>query len=342
MNTNNAVQLQDKIDGHDIYPRTLASLVQTSDGSNIEDGKANKSDVYTKNEINTLLENKQSTLVSGTNIKTINNISLLGSGNLPLADLTEAKKSDSPTYKALKQGEEQMVVLKSMGDLDIIPLDSSLQKYDLNNDGAINYAEISILYSIMLGKKYDGFYYQVVNQIEGDTSSPLILQKSEDKTNWEDVVGKEPDINGNGSITGQDATGFYNLITSIAAQQGVEYNSDEFTGSTALFSVFDPKEKKIIIGYNFKDYIDPKYDKEDYTLLKLNPSPNVIYCNSFNNKLYRWCKTPEDRKMVELNSLATPTLRDVILRVEQVERQMKNLEGSVDTDPKTPVEPAES
>jgi hypothetical protein len=48
MNTNNAVQLQDKIDGHDIYPRTLASLVQTSDGSNIEDGKANKSDVYTK------------------------------------------------------------------------------------------------------------------------------------------------------------------------------------------------------------------------------------------------------------------------------------------------------
>jgi len=95
-----------------------------------------------------------------------------------------------------------MVVLKSMGDLDIIPLDSSLQKYDLNNDGAINYAEISILYSIMLGKKYDGFYYQVVNQIEGDTSSPLILQKSEDKTNWEDVVGKEPDINGNGSITG--------------------------------------------------------------------------------------------------------------------------------------------
>jgi len=58
MNTNNAVQLQDKIDGHDIYPRTLASLVQTSDGSNIEDGKANKSDVYTKNEINTLLENK--------------------------------------------------------------------------------------------------------------------------------------------------------------------------------------------------------------------------------------------------------------------------------------------
>ena len=108
MNTNNAVQLQDKIDGHDIYPRTLASLVQTSDGSNIEDGKANKSEVYTKSQVDTLLQDKQSTLVSGTNLKTINNTSLLGSGNLPLADLIEAKKSDSPTYKALKYGEEQI------------------------------------------------------------------------------------------------------------------------------------------------------------------------------------------------------------------------------------------
>ena len=39
---------------------------------------------YTKTETNTLLNGKQATLVSGTNIKTINNESLLGSGNIDI------------------------------------------------------------------------------------------------------------------------------------------------------------------------------------------------------------------------------------------------------------------
>ena len=39
---------------------------------------------YTKTETNTLLGGKQATLVSGTNIKTINNESLLGSGNIDI------------------------------------------------------------------------------------------------------------------------------------------------------------------------------------------------------------------------------------------------------------------
>ena len=37
---------------------------------------------YTKSEVNTALNAKQNTLVSGTNIKTINNESILGSGNI--------------------------------------------------------------------------------------------------------------------------------------------------------------------------------------------------------------------------------------------------------------------
>ena len=42
------------------------------------------SNYYTKSETNTLLNAKQDTLVSGTNIKTINNQSLLGSGNIDI------------------------------------------------------------------------------------------------------------------------------------------------------------------------------------------------------------------------------------------------------------------
>lgn len=40
---------------------------------------------YTESEVDTALNNKQATLVSGTNIKTINNTSLLGSGNITIS-----------------------------------------------------------------------------------------------------------------------------------------------------------------------------------------------------------------------------------------------------------------
>ena len=45
-------------------------------------GKADKATTYTKSDVDTALSGKQATLVSGENIKTINNQSLLGSGNI--------------------------------------------------------------------------------------------------------------------------------------------------------------------------------------------------------------------------------------------------------------------
>jgi hypothetical protein len=44
-----------------------------------------KKNYYTKNETDLLLNDKQDTLVSGTNIKTINGNSVLGSGNLVIS-----------------------------------------------------------------------------------------------------------------------------------------------------------------------------------------------------------------------------------------------------------------
>ena len=46
-------------------------------------------DCYTKLEINSVLEDKQDTLISGDNIKTINNQSLLGSGNIEIEETEE-------------------------------------------------------------------------------------------------------------------------------------------------------------------------------------------------------------------------------------------------------------
>ena len=47
-------------------------------------GKADTATTYTKTEVDTALGDKQDTLVSGTNIKTINNESILGSGNIDI------------------------------------------------------------------------------------------------------------------------------------------------------------------------------------------------------------------------------------------------------------------
>lgn len=51
--------------------------------------KADKSTTYTKTEVDTALNGKQATLVSGTNIKTVNNLSLLGSGNITVGTLNK-------------------------------------------------------------------------------------------------------------------------------------------------------------------------------------------------------------------------------------------------------------
>lgn len=285
--------------------------------------------MYTQTEVDSLLNNKQDTLQDGINVKTINSSSILGSGNFLLADLDEDTKA-SVTYKALKQGQEQMLVLKSMGDLDIIPLDASLEEFDLNDDGTINYAEVSILQSIILGGKYDGFYYRAVHQDENDPTSRLLLQKSEDQEHWETVPNKNPDIEQDHNITAADVTAIYRIIINANTEQGVGYDQNEFVGRDTIFSVYDSEEKKIIIGYNFEKYIDPSKDKDQYTILTLDPSPNVIYCNSFNNKLYRWNANSED--MVELNISSSATIsrmESLLRRVRQVEDQIEGLEELV-------------
>lgn len=50
----------------------------------ITDDNSEGVNVYTKSEVDSLLNNKQDTLVSGTNIKTVNGESLLGSGNIKI------------------------------------------------------------------------------------------------------------------------------------------------------------------------------------------------------------------------------------------------------------------
>jgi len=63
--------------------------------------------------------------------------------------------------------------------------------------------------------------------------------------------------------------------------------------------LFDPTINKLKIGYDYKSYIDPSTEnRENLILLTLDPSPNVVYCNSVTNTLYRW--NTSLNKMVKL------------------------------------------
>ena len=97
---------------------------------------ADLSNYYTKTQTDTLLDNKQDTLVSGTNIKTINNESILGEGNIEIqggggeqvqSDWTELDTED-PAY------------IKHKPDLSVYATQSQLSNYydKGQTDGLLN------------------------------------------------------------------------------------------------------------------------------------------------------------------------------------------------------------
>ena len=68
---------QSEYDGLAVKEANTFYIISDAEGGNL-------SNYYTKGETDTLLGKKQPTLVSGTNIKTINNESLLGEGNIDI------------------------------------------------------------------------------------------------------------------------------------------------------------------------------------------------------------------------------------------------------------------
>lgn len=69
--------------------------------------KADTATTYTKTEVDTALGGKQATLVSGTNIKTINNQSILGSGNIDIqgggSDINVVQTTGTSTTDVMSQ-----------------------------------------------------------------------------------------------------------------------------------------------------------------------------------------------------------------------------------------------
>lgn len=99
------------------------------------------SNYYTKGETDTLLGEKQPTLVSGTNIKTINNESLLGEGNIDLVETSAVTTSVSSTSTD-SQVPSAKAVYDQLGGLKLVKLSQSeynaLQTKDPNTLYIVN------------------------------------------------------------------------------------------------------------------------------------------------------------------------------------------------------------
>lgn len=113
------------------------------------------SSVYSTSEVDTLLAAKQATLVSGTNIKTINNTSLLGSGNITVSASPAGSSGQVQYNNSGAFGAADAVVYAGSGQLWIgnisQPGDISLRgdwsasgryglSYDVSNDATVLYS----------------------------------------------------------------------------------------------------------------------------------------------------------------------------------------------------------
>lgn len=118
--------------------------------------------------------------------------------------------------------------------------------------------------------------------------------------------------NGDGPVAA-DVTAVYLLISYIGEQFGIIYDEEEF--QSGLFAMFNPDTNKIVIGYNYSTYIDPNTSEEqidNLTMIILDPSPNVIYCNSFNSQLYRWNSNKQEMVPVNKDLAIAPVIQKVI------------------------------
>jgi len=96
----------------------------------------NPANYYTKNEVDTALGGKQATLVSGTNIKTINNQSILGEGNITIDPGTQITV-DSELSTSSENPVENRVITTALGNkansADLASVATSGSYNDLSN-----------------------------------------------------------------------------------------------------------------------------------------------------------------------------------------------------------------
>ncbi len=137
------------------------------------------SDYYTKTETNNLLNAKQATLVSGTNIKTINNESILGSGNINIqggGGVTVDPSLDSGSTNPVANSAITNAITAHTADTTVHV--TAGNKTSWNNAASNAYTAISALGGLKLERISQADYDELVNDGMTDPDTLYIIDNT--------------------------------------------------------------------------------------------------------------------------------------------------------------------
>lgn len=140
-------------------------------------------DAYTKSETDALLDEKQDTLVSGTDIKTVNGESLLGAGNLSVGVNIEVGKEKWQGTYTDETGTTYQVYSK-MVYIPALPSTAGITNYE---HGVSNIKQILNIY----GFTTDGFVLNAPRQVASDNITIYQASKSASNKTFSIEVGKD-------------------------------------------------------------------------------------------------------------------------------------------------------
>ena len=185
-NTDIHVTTSDKNTWNTVTDKADSTAV-TAEISAAVSGKANSADVYTtaqtssSTEVSTALSSKQDTLVSGTNVKTINNESILGSGNITIQGGNNVVELTQEEYDELDPPAEDTFYIIT----DAVPVDMSNYYTSAQTESAITAAVSGKAdTSGMTAYTSTATTSELSGTVTAHTSNTDIHVTSSDKTTW--------------------------------------------------------------------------------------------------------------------------------------------------------------
>lgn len=238
--------------------------------------------VYTDKEVDSKLTNKQDTLVSGTNIKTLNGQSILGSGDLPIS----GGESVSPTLNLMNLGEG--TVRTTITEQEKLNLEKGLynQVYYFRSNQGLDGLSIympsrlfslfgSYLFSIMIAVDENNpvvnnleFYMLTIGEKNADGEYPITIQSGKDSGLSNLSFGTNIDL--------------YNHFIKITGTKDTTQVIARFTIQSSNNLVVDTPEKLVtLLGNEFELGCNGIYGNYNITGLKktADGALNIIYNN---------------------------------------------------------------
>ena len=217
----------------------------------LDDAGVTKLTSYLKGKIQTLLSKKQDTLISGTNIKSINGNSMLGSGNIAIKGSSWYGTSSTAATTATKSVTCGGYVLQTGGGTLVCVTFSTANTYvsgalklNVNSTGAKNiYVNNAVTSSSntltwdageCLTFVYSGSYYYFVGRSKAQSGGGLLVTVETDQVpprlsaTFREIYNAV--VSGNGFVY-TDSDNYYNNWGITSTMEGSEYND------ISLFSI---------------------------------------------------------------------------------------------------------